>query len=157
MSITNKSLLLLLLPIYIKRSTQCYINNPHLLSRSSKQIKEASQCRPKHDFPHTQVSAEMSTSHSDDSEDCVFFWSQKEEPYGFMSQFFECSFEHEGTVYRSAEMWMMVQKARLFGDEVCYSYFLSLLFFSFLYFRFFHFYSFRGVEKRQQRRKSKGR
>jgi predicted NAD-dependent protein-ADP-ribosyltransferase YbiA (DUF1768 family) len=28
-------------------------------------------------------------------------------------------FEHDGVTYQSAEMWMMIQKARLFGDEVC--------------------------------------
>lgn len=58
----------------------------------------------------------------------IYFWREFEEPYGFLSQWYDCSFEGpahfegdaaEGTeVYSSAEMWMMVQKARLFGDEV---------------------------------------
>ncbi|KAK4996491.1 hypothetical protein LTR66_003907 [Elasticomyces elasticus] len=47
----------------------------------------------------------------------IFFWREFEELYGFMSQWYMCPFEHEGTTYLSAEMWMMVQKARLFGDE----------------------------------------
>ncbi|KAJ9621274.1 hypothetical protein H2203_007326 [Taxawa tesnikishii (nom. ined.)] len=48
----------------------------------------------------------------------VFFWRETEEPYGFLSQWYECAFEHEATTYASAEMWMMVQKARLFGGIV---------------------------------------
>lgn len=56
----------------------------------------------------------------------VFFWRETEEPYGFLSQWYECAFEHEATTYASAEMWMMVQKARLFGDEVYISLSLSL-------------------------------
>ena len=48
----------------------------------------------------------------------VFFWREFDHPYGFMSQWYECAFEHDGTTYLTAEMWMMVQKARLFGDEV---------------------------------------
>lgn len=54
----------------------------------------------------------------DESLGPVFFWREFEEPYGFMSQWYESAFEHEGTTYPSAEMWMMVQKAKLFGDEV---------------------------------------
>ncbi|KAF2458069.1 hypothetical protein BDY21DRAFT_343545 [Lineolata rhizophorae] len=47
----------------------------------------------------------------------VYFWREYEEPYGFLSQWFECPFEHEGVTYKTAEMWMMVQKAKLFGDD----------------------------------------
>lgn len=35
-----------------------------------------------------------------------------------MSQWYEDSFEVDGVTYLTAEMWMMIQKARLFGDEV---------------------------------------
>ncbi|KAF2843088.1 DUF1768-domain-containing protein, partial [Patellaria atrata CBS 101060] len=47
----------------------------------------------------------------------VFFWRNNGEPNSFMSQWYESPFEFEGTRYRTAEEWMMVQKARLFGDE----------------------------------------
>ena len=39
-----------------------------------------------------------------------------------MSQWYDSEWEHEGSTYRSAEEWMMVQKARLFGDEVCWGF-----------------------------------
>lgn len=49
----------------------------------------------------------------------IFFWREYEVPFGFLSQWYESPFEVEGVTYQSAEMWMMVQKARFFGDEVC--------------------------------------
>jgi predicted NAD-dependent protein-ADP-ribosyltransferase YbiA (DUF1768 family) len=55
---------------------------------------------------------------SDKSLGPVYFWREFEDPYGFMSQWYESTFEVDGVAYVSAEMWMMVQKARLFGDEV---------------------------------------
>lgn len=48
----------------------------------------------------------------------VFFWQPDEELYGFLSQWYANSFEVDGVEYASTEMWMMVQKARLFEDEV---------------------------------------
>lgn len=48
----------------------------------------------------------------------LFFWREFEEPYGFLSQWYEAPFTVEDVTYASTEMWMMVQKARLFGDEV---------------------------------------
>lgn len=48
----------------------------------------------------------------------VYFWREFETPYGFFSQWYESAFEVDGVTYQSAEMWMMVQKAKLFGDEV---------------------------------------
>lgn len=48
----------------------------------------------------------------------VYFWREFEEPYGFMSQWYECPFEVDGVTYLTAEMWMMIMKAKLFGDEV---------------------------------------
>ena len=49
----------------------------------------------------------------------VFFCRPTEDPFGVFSQWYENDFEVDGVVYSSAEMWMMVQKAKLFGDEVC--------------------------------------
>jgi predicted NAD-dependent protein-ADP-ribosyltransferase YbiA (DUF1768 family) len=51
----------------------------------------------------------------------VFFWREYGHEYGFLSQWYESDWEHDGTSYISAEMWMMVSKARLFGDEVSLS------------------------------------
>jgi len=47
----------------------------------------------------------------------VWFWKPEKEN-GYMSQWFESPWEHEGVTYHTAEMWMMIQKAKLFGDEV---------------------------------------
>jgi len=47
----------------------------------------------------------------------LWFWREFEEPYGFLSQWYECSFDVDGVTYLTAEMWMMIQKAKLFGDE----------------------------------------
>lgn len=58
---------------------------------------------------------------SDPSQGPVFFWREFEEPYGFMSQWYDSPFEVDGVTYASTEMWMMIQKAKLFGDEVCSS------------------------------------
>lgn len=64
----------------------------------------------------------MSTqSTSDASKGPVFFWREFEEPYGYMSQWYESEFEVDGVKYLTAEMWMMIQKAKLFGDEVSFT------------------------------------
>ncbi|KAF2226333.1 hypothetical protein BDZ85DRAFT_315874 [Elsinoe ampelina] len=47
----------------------------------------------------------------------VFFWREFEPTYGFLSQWYECPFEVDGVKYWHAEQWMMMQKAKLFGDE----------------------------------------
>ena len=52
------------------------------------------------------------------SKDPIFFWREFEDPYGFLSQWYIDPFTVDGVKYESAEMWMMIQKARLFGDEV---------------------------------------
>lgn len=65
--------------------------------------------------------ASSSTILPDSSLGPVYFWREFEEPYGFMSQWYDSPFEVEGVTYASTEMWMMVQKARLFGDEVRFS------------------------------------
>lgn len=49
----------------------------------------------------------------------VYFWRPDEQPYGIFSQWYDSPFEVDGVMYQSTEMWMMIQKAKLFGDEVC--------------------------------------
>ena len=58
------------------------------------------------------------TSKDDKSSGPLFFWREFEEPWGFMSQWYDSPFEVDGVMYASTEMWMMIQKAKLFGDEV---------------------------------------
>ena len=68
--------------------------------------------------------ASSSTISGDASFGPIYFWREFEEPYGFLSQWYEeAAFEVDGITYQSAEMWMMIQKARLFGDEVCAGFF----------------------------------
>jgi predicted NAD-dependent protein-ADP-ribosyltransferase YbiA (DUF1768 family) len=59
-----------------------------------------------------------SEPHSDPDAGPVYFWRETEEKYGFLSQWYECYFEHDGVTFNTAEMWMMVQKAVLFNDNV---------------------------------------
>ena len=52
----------------------------------------------------------------------IFFWGHQPSRNGSvtktcLSQWWEQDFEVDGTLYRSAEHWMMAEKARLFGDE----------------------------------------
>lgn len=46
----------------------------------------------------------------------VYFWQPHKEG-GYLGQWFPSPFTVDGERYATAEMWMMVQKARLFGDE----------------------------------------
>lgn len=46
----------------------------------------------------------------------IFFWREFEHPYGFLSQWFALPFTVSDTTYATTEMWMMIQKARLFHD-----------------------------------------
>lgn len=48
----------------------------------------------------------------------VYFWRETEVPFGFLSQWYESPFEVDGVTYQSTEMWMMLQKAKLFEDKV---------------------------------------
>lgn len=64
------------------------------------------------------LSATTSKLSSKESEsEPIYFWKPEEE-LGWLGQWYESPFHHEGVVYRTAEMWMMVQKAKLFRDEV---------------------------------------
>ena len=47
----------------------------------------------------------------------VYFWRPHEEGTGYLGQWYSSPFTVSGDTYVTAEMWMMVQKARLFGDE----------------------------------------
>ncbi|KAF1814796.1 DUF1768-domain-containing protein [Eremomyces bilateralis CBS 781.70] len=47
----------------------------------------------------------------------VYFWREYGEVADYLSQWYPAIWEHEGIVYKSAEMWMMIQKAKLFEDE----------------------------------------
>ncbi|KAG9206896.1 hypothetical protein G6514_000186 [Epicoccum nigrum] len=47
----------------------------------------------------------------------VFFWRPHEEGTGYLGQWYPSAFTVSGDTYATCEMWMMVQKARLFGDE----------------------------------------
>ncbi|KAH7138784.1 hypothetical protein B0J11DRAFT_423079 [Dendryphion nanum] len=46
----------------------------------------------------------------------VYFW-RPHDFNGYLGQWYKSEWEHEGDTYLTAEMWMMVGKARLFGDE----------------------------------------
>ncbi len=52
----------------------------------------------------------------------LFFWGHQPSKNGqinksCLSQWWQCEFEVDGLLFRSAEHWMMAEKARLFGDE----------------------------------------
>jgi ribA/ribD-fused uncharacterized protein len=51
----------------------------------------------------------------------LFFWGHQKPKSGLsktcFSQWYESSFEREGLLYRTAEHFMMAEKARLFGDS----------------------------------------
>lgn len=47
----------------------------------------------------------------------VYFW-RPNDGNGYLGQWFWSEFVVDGEKYATAEMWMMVQKARLFQDEV---------------------------------------
>ncbi|KAK0855228.1 hypothetical protein LTR03_001994 [Friedmanniomyces endolithicus] len=66
------------------------------------------------------MAAQSSTAPSSDalsSQGPLWFWREFEEPLGYLSQWYESSFKVDGVTYLTAEMWMMIQKAKLFGDE----------------------------------------
>ncbi|KAK3652984.1 hypothetical protein LTR56_004934 [Elasticomyces elasticus] len=61
--------------------------------------------------------AQSSTITGDADSGPLWFWREFEEPYGYLSQWYECPFEVDGVTYLTAEMWMMIEKAKLFGDK----------------------------------------
>ena len=54
---------------------------------------------------------------ANDSIEYIFFYSHLLKN-GFLSQYFDISFEHEGASYGTAEQYMMAAKARLMGDSI---------------------------------------
>jgi len=64
------------------------------------------------------IAAEASSTEPD----FLFFWGHRPQRdgnvgKGCLSQWWPCSFSVDGTIYPSAEHWMMAAKARLFKDE----------------------------------------
>ncbi|KAF2133378.1 DUF1768-domain-containing protein, partial [Dothidotthia symphoricarpi CBS 119687] len=57
-----------------------------------------------------------SSSNASSQPQPVYFW-RPQDANGYLGQWYRGAFTHEGDTYATAEMWMMVQKARLFGDE----------------------------------------
>lgn len=47
----------------------------------------------------------------------IYFWRPHEARTGYLGQWYASPFTVAGDNYATAEMWMMVSKARLFGDE----------------------------------------
>lgn len=50
----------------------------------------------------------------------LFFWKSGEE-YGFLSQWYPCTFTVDNVTYNCAEQFMMAQKAKLFNDHDTYA------------------------------------
>lgn len=48
----------------------------------------------------------------------VYFWREFEAEVGYLSQWYESTFDHNGITFTTTEMWMMYQKAQLFKDTV---------------------------------------
>lgn len=66
--------------------------------------------------PHPSTSSNTNTPISPSTRP-VYFWRPHEEGTGYLGQWYSSPFTVSGDTYATAEMWMMVQKARLFGDE----------------------------------------
>jgi ribA/ribD-fused uncharacterized protein len=67
------------------------------------------------------MSSSSTTTTTTPSPRPLYFWRPHTEGTGYLSQWYPSPFPisstHYATHYATAEMWMMVQKARLFGDE----------------------------------------
>lgn len=48
----------------------------------------------------------------------LYFWGHQGSKKGCLSQWFESEFVINGVTYKTAEHWMMAQKAKLFGDTM---------------------------------------
>ena len=74
----------------------------------------------------TRASAELlpKGSVADDSAEYIDFYSHHGQ-HGFLSQFFEAPFEHEGASYGTAEKYMMAAKARLMGDSTALAHIMA--------------------------------
>jgi hypothetical protein len=68
-----------------------------------------------HQYHYRNMASEIS---GDKSSGPIYFWRETEVPYGFLSQWYASPFEVDGVTYQTPEMWMMIHKAKVFGDEV---------------------------------------
>lgn len=68
--------------------------------------------RPSYQYYCRRMASEISNDKP------IYFWRETEVPYGFLSQWYESPFEVDGVTYQTPEMWMMIHKAKVFGDEV---------------------------------------
>ncbi|KAH7380798.1 hypothetical protein BKA66DRAFT_419836 [Pyrenochaeta sp. MPI-SDFR-AT-0127] len=66
-------------------------------------------------MPVTTTKAASSEEQKEDSKP-VYFW-RPNDGNGYLGQWYWSEFTVDGETYATAEMWMMVQKARLFNDE----------------------------------------
>jgi hypothetical protein len=103
-------------PKNISKVTKAVLNSKSRKSKStsSPALKKAISASKSTDMAVTTAAA--GATQNDESEP-VYFWKPHEKN-GWMGQWYESEWTHEGDVYVTAEMWMMVQKARLFKDEV---------------------------------------
>ena len=69
------------------------------------------------DSVSNQAEATLEPSTDSNNNQPVYFWKPTQ-GNGYLGQWYWTPFTHEGEEYVTAEMWMMVGKARLFGDEV---------------------------------------
>ncbi len=71
--------------------------------------------------PHTRHDALLARERAGERIDFLFFWGHRPLPDGIgkscLSQWWQSGFDVAGEHFRTAEHYMMVGKARLFGDE----------------------------------------
>jgi hypothetical protein len=71
--------------------------------------------------PNTTITMPVTTipfaSTSEPKAQPIYFWRPTTRGNGYLSQWYSSKFTIDGDTYVTAEMWMMVQKARLFKDE----------------------------------------
>ncbi|KAF2006855.1 DUF1768-domain-containing protein [Amniculicola lignicola CBS 123094] len=89
-------------------------------SKSPELLKKAASAQDPSTMSVSTISAASAASASKETETetrPVYFWKPHEKKYGYLGQWYESEFEVGGDTYVTAEMWMMVGKARLFKDE----------------------------------------
>ncbi|KAK0631865.1 hypothetical protein B0T14DRAFT_13779 [Immersiella caudata] len=65
----------------------------------------------------TNTATQASSSNSADPSITFYFWRHTDPKKGWLSQWYECDFtDPDGVVYKTAEHYMMYQKALLFND-----------------------------------------
>ncbi|ORY02736.1 hypothetical protein BCR34DRAFT_573963 [Clohesyomyces aquaticus] len=85
-----------------------------ITKRPSTRSTSTSTSRGTANIPVT-VASSASNPVSADSEP-VYFW-RPHDSNGYLGQWYSTPFTYDECTYATAEMWMMVQKARLFSDE----------------------------------------